>query len=85
MEILPAMWIFSEPHGGWCHLRERDCGISIGKMEFWRSESAESADSQILNQNRGHNRLESDLQPTTLLATFRGLAGTFWPIIVARP
>ena len=46
---------------------------------------AESADSEILNRNRGDNRLESDLQPTTSLATFRGLAGTFWPIIVARP
>ncbi len=63
--------------------RMRSCDRKRQERGVLAARGAESADSQILNRNRGDNRLESDLQPTTSLATFRDLAGCIQPIIVA--
>ena len=73
-----------EPRPCPCHLRERSCDRKRQERGVLAARVAESADSQILNRNRGDKRLESDLQPTTSLATFRPLAGNFQAIIVAR-
>ena len=64
-----------EPRPCPCHLRERSCDRKRQERGVLAARVAESADSQILNRNRGDKRLESDLQPTTSLATFRPLAG----------